>query len=263
MTLVVRHATQVVGANDPNKQVSADAWNEGHEVTGSAPTADALATARTINGVAFDGSANINVPPYFGSGLFSAAPAPAAGNNGYCYFATDLGMNGTLLISTGSRWKPLGGSAILALLGAEITGVANSETLALQTLLPAGSWQLYDLLRFDYEINKSGTTDQCTARFRIGTAGTTADAKIISVVALAAANRAMTFYARVKQISDTLARKVGVNGLGSIASTGAEPSNVTISSASGNALYASLFILSGGTTDTVGCSAASISLVTP
>lgn len=40
MAVVVTHATQATLPNDPTKEVSSDAWNEGHEVTGLATVAE-------------------------------------------------------------------------------------------------------------------------------------------------------------------------------------------------------------------------------
>lgn len=40
MAVVVSHATQSTLPNDPSKEVSSDAWNEGHEVTGLAAVAE-------------------------------------------------------------------------------------------------------------------------------------------------------------------------------------------------------------------------------
>ena len=76
-------------------------WKDRHgtyngNVTGNAATATKLATARTINGVAFDGSANINVKGF-------AAQSSAPGNTSLLWIDTTA-KTGGLKYHNGSAW---------------------------------------------------------------------------------------------------------------------------------------------------------------
>lgn len=76
-------------------------WKDRHgtyngNVTGNAATATKLATARTINGVAFDGSSNINVKGF-------AAQSSAPGNTSLLWIDTTA-KTGGLKYHNGSAW---------------------------------------------------------------------------------------------------------------------------------------------------------------
>ncbi len=71
----------------------------GNNLVGNAATATRLATARTINGVAFDGSANINVKGF-------AAQSSAPGNTSLLWIDTTA-KTGGLKYHNGSAWVPV------------------------------------------------------------------------------------------------------------------------------------------------------------
>jgi hypothetical protein len=167
-----------------------------------------------------------------------------------------------LWISDGTRWRLLGGRQVIAMLGAAVSAIANSETIALQTAtaLPVGAWQTNDVIRVSFTVNKSGTTDSLTSSLRIGTAGTTADTAVVSATTLlAAANRSGTFQYDIKLVSATSAQRVGVATTAQVSAT-AETAAVTISSAATAALFVSFTVLSSSTNDTVGVTSAQIEL---
>jgi hypothetical protein len=193
----------------------------------------------------------------------------AAANANVVAFATDLGT-GTLVRSNGTRWLPVGGVATLKALGAAVSGVANSETIELQTLLPVNAWQANDRLRLYLVGTKTGTTDAFNLTVRIGTAGTTSDTAITGLSALqmftaSGINGGGIF--DIKLVNATSAQKLGANASGvmtyTINSASAVAAATTISDASANALYVSVSIASSGTTNTVGLTDGEIQLITP
>lgn len=198
---------------------------------------------------------------------FASLPAAAAGNAGKILRVTDMGPSGAgaLFISTGSRWVPLNGMLNVARATPQ-SGIGTGETLAMQGLVPAGVLKTGDLLRFFFSLTKSGTTDSCTHRVRIGTAGTTADTQIWTGNILAAANQSGAFMSEIAIVSATSVQRTGQGGLTvgsySIANNTATPAAVAISSADSNPLYVSLFLLSSGATNTVGINAGQIQLIT-
>jgi hypothetical protein len=75
-----------------------------------------------------------------GGGVITAtwATKPASANADALYLFTDVGESGSLWRYANSRWRSLAGQAVLKTLGAVVSGIANSEQIVLQALLPAG-----------------------------------------------------------------------------------------------------------------------------
>jgi len=194
---------------------------------------------------------------------------PSSAGNGQLYLFTDLGASGTLMRYANSRWRPLAGQAQLASLGAAVTGIANSETIVLQTLIPAGAWQNNDTLRIWFATIKSGATDNANITVRVGTAGTTADTAITGLSALAimtATGRSVGGIFDINLVSATSAQKVGSNSGGNGAYVGSQTAAAaatTITDASANALYVSVSLASSSTNDTLTMQTAQIQLITP
>lgn len=213
---------------------------------------------------AVGGTANAYI---VGSGTWAqiSALTPATGAQA---LATDVGSApGTWLMYTGTRWRPVGGEAVLKGLGATVSGIANTETIVIQTLLPANLLQTNDTIRVYWTPNKSGTTDSGNNGFRIGTAGTTADTSIYSSPTLATSNRCAGFIFDFKLTSVTNMLRVGnvssTSGAYQGAANNAPASATVITDASVNALYFSGSISSSGTTDTVGIGSAQIIWIAP
>ena len=214
----------------------------------------------------------MNVTPILrgitGSSAWASIPAASGFPAGTLWYVTDIGAAGSYWISNGTRWTPMGGRLTLKNLGAPVTGVANSETIVLQTLIPAGMLQTNDLLRILVAASKSGTTDSMNMNVRVGTAGTTSDTAVnTGTGALAAPSRNLGLILDFSLASATTLQRNGVStaNLGSYTgtSTTATPSAVTISSAAANALYVSVSIASSSTNNTVAIQAGQIELVTP
>ena len=120
---------------------------------------------------------------------FTWANKPSSYITGQPVFISNAGTKGSHWFYDGTRWKPLNGSAMLASLDTASASIGSSETIVFQYLIPANLWQTADRLRFWLGMTKSGTTDTGAMWFRIGTAGTTADALIIGANEIAAANQ--------------------------------------------------------------------------
>ena len=198
---------------------------------------------------------------------YASLPA-AAGCGGQLRRVSDIGPSGygSLWCCTGARWSPLNGRCNLAM-ATPLSGIATSETIVLQALIPAGVLKAKDMIRLWFSLNKSGTTDSCTHRVRVGTAGTTADTQLWSGNVLGAGNQSGGWITELGLVSATSIQRNGQGGLTvgsySVASNTAAAAAVAISSADSNALYVSLSILSSGATDTVSLRAGQIELITP
>jgi hypothetical protein len=208
--------------------------------------------------------------PYSGSGTWANRPSPIPAN-GTFYFATDVGENGTLLQSNGTRWRALNGRTTLKTLAAPVSGIAAAEQIVLQTLLPIGAWQNRDSLIIQLDTTKSGVTDTGLLTIRVGTLGTTGDTAITgfsSFQFMTAGGVAGGGTYEICLNSATSAQKMGANTNGqsshsSPAGSATGATATTITDASANALHVSVGLLSGGATNTVAALAGSISLITP
>lgn len=184
---------------------------------------------------------------------------------------TDVGSSGTLMRYAGGRWRPIAGQAKLASLGAAVSGITNSETIVLQSLIPAGAWQDNDVIRVWISTTKSGTTDSLNLTIRVGTAGTTADTALTGFNAFALMGTAALSGGSIlefKLVSATSALKTGSAG----ANTGSFNSSsngtsagaaTTITDASANALYVSVSLASSGASNTVAVQTCQIEMLTP
>jgi hypothetical protein len=193
-----------------------------------------------------------------------SATTPTAGTIDY---VTDLGVGGSHMTYTGSKWRPINGRTQLVALTNAHASIANSETIVLQTLLPANSWKVGDVLRVTMEMEKSGSTDSGLLWLRVGTAGTTSDTGVqVSVTYMAATVRSWQGFVDLKLLTSTSARKLGASSTSTGAGSGgtANPlTGVTITDASANALYVTISLASSSTADTVSMQHAAIELLTP
>ena len=238
---------------------------------------ETLQPFKALNQLIFDSSGNligIQNDRANGADLRSVttttwANRPTTADPLHLYLFTDVGSSGTLMRYANGRWRPLAGQAMLASLGASVSGVTNSETIVLQTLIPAGAWQTNDTIRLFFTGGKSGTTDTYLITVRVGTAGTTADTAITGLsgfTGMIAANFSAGWIFDIKLNSATSAQRLGSSGAQSgsfTSSAAAVASATTITDASANALYVSLSIYSGGATNTVSINNGSILLITP
>lgn len=224
-----------------------------------------LTTPRAINGTNFDGSAPITVTAQHPSSVFASLPA-AAGVSGQVYLVTDVGASpGTLLISNGTRWKPVNGKASIRVLGPPIAGLTNVEAVSVQTALPAALLVVGDQIRIFTTASKSGTTDTGNYILRLGTAGTTSDTALLSSGLFNLADRAWGHILSMKIASATSVQRSGpansnFGSYGAVATT--IPAATTISNIS-NALFITVDMTSTSTTDTLTIQECEIEWITP
>lgn len=182
---------------------------------------------------------------------FTWATKPATYPTGQPIWISNAGAKGSAWIFDGTRWKPLNNQTLLASMDVAVTGLTNVEAVSFQYLMPAGLLYVGDRLRVNFSVTKSGTTDTCLARIRIGTAGTTADAALGTGTVLAAASQFGAFSADFRIESETtvqmLCRTDAVLGGAATAIAAA----VAIANIS-NALYVDCGAVSNSTNNTVG-----------
>jgi hypothetical protein len=145
-------------------------------------------------------------------------------------------------------------------MGAAVSGIANTETIASQVQVPAGYLQAGDIIFIRVSANKSGSTDNLLVSLRVGTAGTTADTALTGLSGLSIASTTnvtagVMIGARI--ISNTSAQKMGMNGsnfgsYSSGSSSAIAAATTGLSDLSANAVWLTFTIKSSGTTDTVG-----------
>lgn len=178
------------------------------------------------------------------------ANKPPAGFAGRTAFFTNAGTKGSMWVDDGTRWKLLNNQTILTTLDSSSGNISNSATIVLQYLIPAGMWQVGDVIRLQATMEKSGTTDTGITTAYIGTAGTTSDTTVLSATWAVAATISLDSFIDIRLDAATTAQIVSLNtGYG--ATTGNQLVSYTISSAATNNLYVSLAIRSSGTTNTV------------
>lgn len=196
------------------------------------------------------------------------ANKPSSYPTGQPLFISNAGTKGSHWFYDGTRWKPVGGSIVLATLDTASAAVTNAaESLVFRYLIPAAMLQSTDRLRLTYNVTKNGAVDSGTVRFRMGTAGTTSDTQLYnSGTALSTANLLGANIVDFRIESATTIQQMNSSGNnGSIGysqnTSTAILTAVTISNVS-NALYFSLGILSGGATNTVSLLDAQLALIT-
>jgi len=197
--------------------------------------------------------ATLTAPVITGTTWANIPSASTAGAGAMAY-VTNFGTAGNMLVSNGTRWRPLSGCTVVRSIDTASSNINNSDTIAGQYSMPATMWQVGDRLRLFVALGKSGTTDTGTSTIRIGTAGTIADTSIVTGANMAAGTRSfqyvidllLTSATAVKPLTGNVSALVGYLGAG----TPVPLSAVTISNVS-NALFVSISMVSSGTTDTV------------
>lgn len=124
------------------------------------------------------------------SGTYASKPAAASAQ---LYYATDLGANGILLISNGTLWKPVSGSAVLYQSGGQSPSTsATSETTLFTVAIPAGLLSANGSLRVTWFGESVGTagTKTMNIRFSSASGGVAGQA----LVALSMTSAQLSFY---------------------------------------------------------------------
>lgn len=203
-----------------------------------------------------DGRIEFNGRNLEGMQTFTFATLPSAPDYaGFRVFVSDIGINGSVWYSNGTRWLPVGGRVVLYRSTTPITFSTATETLMHQMQLPAGFLRVGDNLRYTSKLSKGGTSDVLGRNMRIGLAGTTADTLIYqSNLYITAAN--VVAYDRKDMYvkSSTLLLRGSMSaGASTYGPTNPAQPDQTIPDVS-NSLYISLFaFFSTFTTDTGTC----------
>lgn len=201
---------------------------------------------------------------------YAALPAASSVPSGVRFTATDLGTNGTDVVSNGTRWRVSTGTASLVQLGATTGAITNTEAIVCQTKLPVNAWLTNDVIRVWITATKNGATDIGNLSVHVGTAGTTADTAITGLSAfamLAASGVAGGGIFDIKLVGSTSAQKIGANVVNTHAYTASGSTAVaaatTITDASANSLWVSVGLASAGATNTLTGTSCQIQLLTP
>lgn len=252
-----------VGTTTVTGAASGDLLTRGASALGKLTPGTGVNTALAVN-VGTAGSfvvngGNLGVPTISSVAWGSV---PAAGTAGKMLRCSDCGTKGALLMDDGARWKGVNGQYLLKSLDVTSSNIANSETIVFQYQMPANLLQVGDRIRLFLNMAKSGTTDTGSVRFRVGTAGTTADAGVYSPTLISTSQRVagVILDVRVESATSLQVLPNSFTGYGQ-AGTTALPSPVTISSTAANALYLNVGIFSGGAADTVALTGAQFWLV--
>lgn len=127
---------------------------------------------------------------------------------------------------------------------AAVTGLANtSEQILKQYVLPAAFFTTCNYIRLAFLVAKSGTGENMTLRFRLGTAGTVADAQLATNTVPSAASRSNASEYHFFAASATQIRNFGSSPFGGMVGGNASivpPVNVAVSDMAANAMYLSV-----------------------
>lgn len=182
---------------------------------------------------------------------FGARPDVAiAIGKSFCF--TDVGggtlgsAGGSVLTSTGTKWKTLNGACLLDAVDTTNNAIANTAEQQLNpnhALIPAGLINDFDRIKIILSASKNGTADTATIRLRFGPLGTVADPILATITALATTNQSLGTIMQFKRLSSTTIQKQGagdpnVNFTG--ASATAYPAAVTVSNMDTTAMYLSV-----------------------
>jgi len=189
---------------------------------------------------------------------WAAKPAASGVAVGTRIVVTDLSYS--VWYSDGTNWYPQGGHAVLgqqATLFSLGATPGSGETIAWQATIPAGLLVAGKaMLRYMQSVEHlSGTSDTCTVRTRLGTAGTTSDAQVGLGGALATTNLTMAILNHLTVPSATTARRSasgGTNGTvawSSVSAT-ARPAAVTIANVSNALIFTVTAQMTSGAAET-------------
>lgn len=179
-------------------------------------------------------------------------PTPSDAGAGTIALATDIGESGTHVQSNGTHWRVARPTEIVftngAALGTYSSTLTGLDQILLSVTLPVGILRAGRSFGVRAVFGRAGSTDDATSvTVRLGTAGTTADAAILSSALLVKETSTLALEQRYILTSATNVRQLGP--FTGVASTTAYPVDVTISSADSAVLKLSAGIDLAGTTD--------------
>lgn len=155
-----------------------------------------------------------------GRGTFSQMKAISSPANGATFLVTNYGRGGSLwrYSSTLSDWFPTA-PVLIYENTAVIDGVAQTAAQILLAIPAEANLLKNKRFRLLHTAAKNGTTDTVTTQLRMGSTGTTADASVLTIIAVAAAQRANGAETWLRMASDTSVERLG-GGAVSFGNTG-------------------------------------------
>ena len=152
-------------------------------LSGSALTANKVAVANlsttgTASGSTYlrgDGAWATPASSGYPTSVFASLPTPATAGAGAVYLVTDIGSGGTLFVSNGTIWRPVGGQCVLAqsFVQSATTGSITENTLATVTI-PAGVMTANGILEIESLWSMTSNANNKRARLRFSGASGTA-----------------------------------------------------------------------------------------
>lgn len=189
-----------------------------------------------------------------------ATKPSAVGRTGQLILISDVGCGqsgtggGLLFTSNGTRWKLVNLEGKIDGVDTRNVGVANTTEQDLtpnSVLLPAALTADTDTFLLRLTLSKSGSSDSCTVRLRLGTTGTNTDPVLTTITSLSGASVSFGSLFEFKRISSTTVQKMGSGdstGGFSGPSVTAIPAAVTVPDMSSNALRFKVWAqMTGGT----------------
>lgn len=199
------------------------------------------------------------------SGTFGSIPSAATAGAGGLYYATDLGNTGVLLLSTGSIWKPVTGTATIYQSGVQTalhTGDTTETNVKIVTI-PAGLVSANGSLRIAIQCVKTGTNATATWNIYLSaTSGGTNGTQFFNVISSAATKLTETSSARIIWNRNAQNSQVTYQtaNLGSAESTA---TSTTMAINMANASYLNFTAKPGSASDAVGYDAVTVEWLEP
>lgn len=197
-----------------------------------------------------------------------AARPSAAANTGAMIRVTDIGIAGSLWVSDGVRWNPVGPITLYRNAVELVAATTVTEQVMAQVAIPAGLLADGAQIRTFWASVKSGTVDAASAeqRIRFGSTGTALDNTIHGSFNLLQANISFGAISVIQRKSAAELKKLGRDGTGAptsyqSGSAVAAASAVPVPDMDATNNFLSLTLKPGGTTDIVTITGLSVELL--
>lgn len=145
-----------------------------------------------------------------GSYTFATLPSASA-NSGRVAVVTDIGYGGSLWRSNGATWEPTSAIDLRKASGTINCPAGTAEGVRDQILIPGGLLKVGSVLDVEGMVTKSGATEGLSLYVRIGSAGTVADAAVLSSTSMITnTNRTSRFTIPIRLAGATSAESVSI-----------------------------------------------------
>ena len=164
-----------------------------------------------------------------GTAIYTWAGKPAVGTvaAGAEILVSNVGAGGySRWRSDGTYWRPTGGVLLLYCQGSAVTAADNTaEQVLFTTTLPAGLVSVPGAkLRIIGGCDKSATSNTCTMRSRIGSAGASPD-YVVMALSLATTNLTQGYMTILERVASTTVQLIGAGTSTTILKIGANNAN--------------------------------------